>query len=76
MRKTSERPERLGWRDYFQIATTALMAVLGLSILWQTFFVGWAIPSLIFGTVLLLFSLFRIRMILAYFHQRRIRHDL
>ncbi|HUL30594.1 MAG TPA: hypothetical protein VLZ03_09095 [Thermodesulfobacteriota bacterium] len=74
MRKTPERPERLGWRDYFQMVTTSLMAVLSLYILWQTFFVRWAIPSLIFGVALLLFSLFRINMILAYFQQKGRRH--
>ena len=56
------------------MVTTSLMAVLSLYILWQTFFVRWAIPSLIFGVALLLFSLFRINMILAYFQQKGRRH--
>jgi len=68
--KVPELPEQPGWRDYFQIITTSLMAVLGFYILWQTIFVKWAIPSLIFGVVLLLFALFRIRMIWTYFQQR------
>jgi hypothetical protein len=68
--KVPEVPERPGWRDYFQIVTTGLMVVLGFYILWQTIFVRWAIPSLIFGIALLLYSLFRVRMIWAYFQQR------
>ena len=46
------------------------MVVLGSYILWQTMFVRWAIPSLIFGIALLLYSLFRVRMIWSYFQQR------
>jgi hypothetical protein len=68
--KVPEVPERPGWRDYFQIVTTGLMVVLGFYILWQTIFVRWAIPSLIFGIALLLYSLFRVRMIWTYFQQR------
>jgi hypothetical protein len=68
--KVPEVPERPGWRDYFQIVTTGLMVVLGFYILWQTIFVRWAIPSLIFGIALLLYSLFRVRMIWNYFQQR------
>ncbi len=56
------------------MATTVIMVVLSLYILWQTAFVRWAIPSLIFGVVLFLFGLFRIRMIWAYFQQRGKRH--
>jgi hypothetical protein len=68
--KVPEVPERPGWRDYFQIVTTSLMVVLGFYILWQTIFVRWAILSLIFSIALLLYSLFRIRMIWTYFQQR------
>jgi len=50
--------------------TTILMVGLGAYILWQTIFVKWAIASLIFGVAILLFGLFRIRMIWAYFQQR------
>jgi len=46
------------------------MIVLGFYILWQTIFLRWAVPSLIFGGALLLFGLFRIRMIQGYFHQK------
>ncbi len=46
------------------------MVGLGIYILWQTILVRWAIPSLIFGIAILLFGLFRIRMIWAYFQQR------
>ena len=46
------------------------MVVLGFYILWQTIFLRWALPSLIFGGALLLFGLFRIRMIRGYFHQK------
>ncbi len=46
------------------------MVVLGFYILWQTLFVKWAFPSLIFSLALLLFSAFRIKMIWAYFQQR------
>jgi hypothetical protein len=46
------------------------MVILGLYILWQTIFLKWAFPSLIFGGALLLFGLFRIRMIWDYFHQK------
>jgi NhaP-type Na+/H+ or K+/H+ antiporter len=70
LKKTPELPERPGWRDYFQIITTILMVGLGIYILWQTILVRWAIPSLIFGIAILLFGLFRIRMIWAYFQQR------
>ncbi len=70
MRRTVERPEHLGWRDYYQIVATVLMAGLGIYILWQTVFVRWAFPSLIFGTALLLYSLYRARMIWSYFQQR------
>ena len=56
------------------MTTTAVMVILSLYILWQTLFVRWAVPSLIFGVVLLLFGLFRIRMIRAYFQQRDKRH--
>ena len=52
------------------------MVVLGFYILWQTIFVRWAIPSLIFGIALLLFSLFRIRMIWTYFQQRGRRNGI
>ena len=51
-----------------------MMAILSIYILWQTLYVRWAIPSLIFGVVLLLYSLFRIRMIWTYFQQRGKRH--
>ncbi|MGB7572612.1 MAG: hypothetical protein WBN53_02030 [Thermodesulfobacteriota bacterium] len=74
MVKLPEVPERPGWRDYFQMITTGFMVVLGFYILWQTLFVRWAIPSLILGAALLLFGLFRIRMIWAYF-QKRGRRD-
>jgi len=50
--------------------TTGFMVVLGFYILWQTLFVRWAIPSLIFSIVLVLFGIFRIRMIWAYFQQK------
>jgi hypothetical protein len=50
------------------------MVVLGVYILWQTVFVAWAFPSLILGAALLLFGLFRIRIIWAYF-QKRGRRD-
>jgi len=52
------------------MATTGIMAALSLYILWQTFFVRWAVPSLIFGTALLLFSIFRINMIWSYFREK------
>jgi NhaP-type Na+/H+ or K+/H+ antiporter len=70
LKKALELPERPGWRDYFQMITTILMVGLGVYILWQTIFMRWAIPSLIFGIAILLFGLFRIRMIWAYFQQR------
>jgi hypothetical protein len=70
LKKAPEIPERPGWRDYFQMITTILMVGLGVYILWQTIFMRWAIPSLIFGVAILLFGLFRIRMIWAYFQQR------
>ncbi len=50
------------------------MVVLGVTILWQTIFAKWAFPSLILGAAFLLFGLFRIRMIWAYF-QKRGRRD-
>ena len=74
MRKTAERPEHLGWRDYFQIVATILMAGLGIYILWETVFVRWVFPSLILGVALLLYSLYRARAIWTYF-QRRDRRD-
>jgi multisubunit Na+/H+ antiporter MnhC subunit len=74
--KVPEVPERPGWRDYFQIVTTGLMVVLGFYILWQTIFVRWAIASLIFGIALLLFSLYRARMIWTYFQQRGRRNGI
>ena len=52
------------------------MVGLGGYILWQTIFVRWAIPSLIFGVALLLFALFRIRMIWIYFQQRGRRNGI
>ena len=58
------------------MVTTALMAVLSVYILWQTFFVRWAIPSLIFGVALLLFSIIRINMIWSYFQQKGKRNGL
>ncbi len=70
VRKAIERPEHLGWRDYYQIVATVLMAGLGIYILWQTVFVTWVFPSLIFGTALLLYSLYRARAIWTYFQQR------
>ena len=70
MRKIPEPPERLGWRDYFQIVATILMAGLGIYILWETVFVRWVFPSLIFGIALLLYSLYRARAIWTYFQQR------
>jgi NhaP-type Na+/H+ or K+/H+ antiporter len=70
LKKAPELPERPGWRDYFQVITTFLMVGLGVYILWQTIFIRWAIPSLIFGVAILLYGLFRIRMIWAYFQQR------
>jgi multisubunit Na+/H+ antiporter MnhC subunit len=74
--KVPEVPERPGWRDYFQIVTTGLMVVIGFYILWQTIFVRWAIASLIFGIALLLFSLYRARMIWTYFQQRGRRNGI
>jgi hypothetical protein len=50
--------------------TTILMVGLGAYILWQTIFMKWAIPSLIFGVAILLYGLFRIGMIWTYFQQR------
>jgi hypothetical protein len=46
------------------------MVGLGAYILWQTIFLRWAVPSLIFGVAILFFGLFRIRMIWGYFQQR------
>ena len=74
MVKVPEIPERLGWRDYFQILTTGFMVVLGFYILWQTIFVRWAIPNLIFSLALLFFGIFRIRMIWVYFRQKGKNH--
>jgi hypothetical protein len=74
--KVPEVPERPGWRDYFQIVTTLFMVGLGSYILWQTIFVRWAIASLIFGIALLLFSLYRARMIWTYFQQRGRRNGI
>ena len=70
MRKATELPERPGWRDYFQIVTTILMAGLGVYILWETVFVRWVFPSLIFGIALSLYSLYRARAIWTYFQQK------
>ncbi len=50
--------------------TTLLMAGLGVYILWQTIFIRWAVPALIFGVAILLYGLFRIRMIWIYFQRR------
>jgi hypothetical protein len=69
--KGPEVPEHPGWRDYFQIVTTILMVGLGIYILWQTIFFRWASISFIFSVAILLFALFRIRMIWTYFQQRR-----
>ncbi len=52
------------------MVTTSLMLALGCYILWQTLVVKWAAAPLIFGVLLLLFSLFRIRMIWTYFRQK------
>ncbi len=76
MRKRQEQPEHLGWRDYFQIITTCMMLALSGVILWQTFFLRWAIPSVIFGLALLLYSLFRVRMIRDYFRKRGGKHGI
>ncbi len=75
MRKATALPDKPGWRDYFQMVTTVLMVVLGSYIFWQAVFVKWAIPSMIFSVALLLFGLFRFRLIWAYFQQRGKRHD-
>jgi hypothetical protein len=74
--KAPELPERLGWRDYFQIAATAVMLPLGAFILCNAVFVRWTIPSFIFGVAFLLYSLFRVRMIWNYFQQRAKRHGI
>ncbi|HUL36792.1 MAG TPA: hypothetical protein VLW47_03840 [Thermodesulfobacteriota bacterium] len=76
MRKAPEPPEQPGWRDYFQIVTTILMVVLGAYILWQTIFIRWAFPSLILGIALLLYSLYRVRMIWTYFQRRGRRNGI
>ena len=76
MVKVPEVPDRPGWRDYFQMVTTALMVVLGAYILWQTISVRWALPSMIFGTAILLYGLYRTRMIWNYFHQRGKKHGI
>jgi hypothetical protein len=68
--KAQKTPEKPGWRDYYQMVTTLLMAGLGIYILWQTIFVRWAMPSLIFSVVLLLFAFYRTRMMWVYFSQR------
>jgi hypothetical protein len=52
------------------MTTTLLMVILGGYILWQTIFVRWAVPSLIFSVALLLFALLRIRMVWTYFQQK------
>ncbi len=70
MKKAPTLPERPAWRDYFQMITTLLMVGLGVHILWQTIFVRWAVPSLIFSVAILLYGLFRIRMIWIYFQRR------
>jgi len=72
--KVPEPPEKAGWRDYFQMTTTLFMVTLGGYILWQTLFVRWAVPSLIFSVALLLFGLLRIRMIWTYFQQKGKSH--
>ncbi len=74
MQKIAEQPERLGWRDYFQIFSTGIMGTLAVYILWKTFFVKWAFPSLIFGIVLLLYSFFRVRLIWDYFQKKGRSH--
>ncbi len=56
------------------MTTTLLMVILGGYILWQTIFVRWAFPSLIFSMALLLFGLFRIRMVWSYFQRKGKRH--
>jgi hypothetical protein len=56
--------------------TTGLMVVLGFYILWQTLYVRWAIPSLIFSIALVLFGIFRIRMIWTYFQQKGRRNGI
>ena len=76
VRRESEIPDRPGWRDYFQMATTLLMWVLGAFVLWQTLFVRWAVPSLIFSISLLLFALYRTKMVLLYFRQKGKRDDV
>jgi len=76
LKKIPELPEQTGWRDYFQIVTTILMVGLGAYILWNTIFVRWAFPSLIFSIALLLFSLYRGRMIWTYFQQRGRRNGI
>ncbi len=72
--RPAEVPDQPGWRDYFQMVTTALMVILGSYILLQTLFARWTFPSLIFSVALLLFGLFRIRMIWNYFRGRRKRY--
>ncbi len=74
--KTPGVPDRLGWRDYFQMTTTGLMLILGGYILWQTVFVRWALPSFLFSTALVLFATFRIRMIWSYFREKREQHGI
>ncbi len=76
MLKVPKIPEKLGWRDYYQMATTGLMIVLGGYILWKTVFVRWAAASLIFSVALLLFGLYRARMIRTYFRQRGRSHGI
>jgi hypothetical protein len=52
------------------------MVVLGAYILWQTIFIRWAFPSLILGIALLLYSLYRVRMIWTYFQRRGRRNGI
>ena len=58
------------------MATTLLMMGLGCYILWQTVFVKWAMPSLIFAVALLLFASYRAKMIWNYFSHRRTHHGI
>jgi len=50
------------------------MLGLGAYVFWQTVFVRWAIPSLIFSVALLLYSMFRVKMIWTYFRHKGKRH--
>ncbi len=56
------------------MVTTILMIGMGTYILWQTIFVRWAMASLIFSVVLLLFACYRTKMIWIYFTQRGKNH--